>query len=161
MGRCAPEGIRVVHLNAAVRMCNARLPRYPSALFVVLTSLAPVTVFAQANPPDAPATPAATGPHAQPAPSVSAVRLTAPVTIDGKLDEDVWRTAAAATDFRQSQPDEGKPATQRTEVRFAYDDVALYVGARLLDSLGEKGVRTRLLRRDALTETDSDILQLI
>ena len=91
---------------------------------------------------------------------VGAVRLAAPVTIDGRLDEEVWRTAPVATDFRQSQPDEGKPATQRTEVRFAYDDQAIYVGARMFDTMGAKGVETRLLRRDAMTENDSDILQL-
>jgi len=91
---------------------------------------------------------------------VGAVRLTSPVTIDGRLDEEVWRTAPVATDFRQSQPDEGKPATQKTEVRFAYDDEAIYVGARMFDTMGGKGVHTRLLRRDAMTENDSDILQI-
>jgi hypothetical protein len=139
-------------------MRNARLPRHPSALVVVLLSFFPASIAAQATPP---ATPVAAGPHAQPAPAVGAVRLTSPVTVDGRLNEDVWRTAPAATEFRQSQPDEGKPATQRTEVRFAYDDGAIYVGARMFDTMGAKGVRTRLLRRDAMTENDSDILQLV
>ncbi|HEX2724147.1 MAG TPA: DUF5916 domain-containing protein, partial [Gemmatimonadaceae bacterium] len=100
------------------------------------------------------------GVHPQPAPVATAVRLTSGVTVDGKLDEEVWRTGPAMSEFRQSQPNEGKPATQRTEVRFAYDDQAIYVGARMFDSLGARGVVTRLLRRDALTENDSDILQL-
>jgi hypothetical protein len=138
-------------------MRNTRLPRHTSALVVVLVGFLPADIAAQAT---SPATPVAAGPHAQPAPSIGAVRLTSPVTVDGKLDEEVWRTAPAATEFRQSQPDEGKPATQRTEVRFAYDDQAIYVGARMFDSLGAKGVRTRLLRRDAMTENDSDILLL-
>ena len=102
----------------------------------------------------------AKGVHPQAAPVANAVRLTSAVSVDGKLDEEVWRTAPAITEFRQSQPDEGKPATQRTEVRFAYDDQAIYVGARMYDSMGGKGVVTRLLRRDALSENDSDILQL-
>ena len=96
--------------------------------------------------------------HKEIRPAIGAVRLTAPVTIDGRLDEEVWHTAPAATDFRQSQPDEGKPATQKTEVRFAYDDEAIYIGARMFDTMGAKGVHTRLLRRDAMTENDSDIL---
>ncbi len=100
----------------------------------------------------------AKGVHPTPAPSVRAVRLTAPVSIDGKLDEAVWQTPAPATDFRQSQPDEGKQATQKTEVRFAFDDDALYIGARMYDTEGAKGVRTRLMRRDAMTENDSDLL---
>jgi Domain of unknown function (DUF5916) len=102
----------------------------------------------------------AKGVHPQSAPTATAVRLTSGVTVDGKLDEEIWRTAPAITEFRQSQPDEGKPGTQRTEVRFAYDDEAVYIGARMFDSLGAKGVVTRLLRRDALAETDSDILQV-
>ncbi|HUF64761.1 MAG TPA: DUF5916 domain-containing protein [Gemmatimonadaceae bacterium] len=99
--------------------------------------------------------------HPTPAPAIEAVRLTQPVTVDGRLDEEVWRTAPAATEFRQSQPDEGDPATQRTEVRFAYDEGAIYVGARMFDSLGARGVQSRVLRRDALTESDSDFLQII
>ncbi|HEV3051330.1 MAG TPA: DUF5916 domain-containing protein, partial [Longimicrobium sp.] len=66
---------------------------------------------------------------------------------------------APATDFRQQQPNEGQPATQRTEVRFAYDDGALYVGARMYDSLGAAGVSRQLTRRDA--EVESDWIQLV
>jgi hypothetical protein len=99
--------------------------------------------------------------HPTPAPSVRAAQLTTSITIDGRLDEEVWRTAPAATEFRQSQPDEGAAATQRTEIRFAFDNAAVYVGARMYDSLGAAGVRTRPVRRDALTESDSDILQII
>lgn len=119
------------------------------ASFVVVASLIPAPVAAQGG-----------GVHPQAAPVANAVRLTSSVSVDGKLDEEVWRTAPAISDFRQSQPSEGKPATQRTEVRFAYDDQALYIGARMLDSLGGKGVVSRLLRRDALSETDSDIFQI-
>lgn len=99
------------------------------------------------------------GVHPTPAPAVTAVRLNAPVSIDGNLSEAVWQTPAPATDFRQSQPDEGKPATQKTEIRFAFDGAALYIGARMYDTDGAKGVRSRLLRRDALQENDSDLLQ--
>ena len=92
-------------------------------------------------------------------PQVQAVRRTGEVTIDGRLDEELWRTAPAATDFTQQDPNEGKPATERTEVRIAYDDEALYIGARMLDSLGARGVRTRLGRRDQ--GLDGDFLQLV
>ncbi|HWK90465.1 MAG TPA: DUF5916 domain-containing protein, partial [Longimicrobium sp.] len=49
---------------------------------------------------------------------------------------------------------EGQPATQRTEVRLAYDAEALYIGARMFDTEGRAGVRTRLARRDQGTEAD-------
>jgi hypothetical protein len=61
--------------------------------------------------------------------SIMAVRLTTEIELDGKLDEFAWIGAHAVTGFRQWQPDEGEPATQRTEVRFLFDDDALYVGA--------------------------------
>jgi uncharacterized protein DUF5916/cellulose/xylan binding protein with CBM9 domain len=97
--------------------------------------------------------------HPTPPPEVRAVSLQEPIRLDGNLDEAVWHTAPAAVDFRQSQPKEGEPATQRTEVRFAYDAAAIYVGARMYDDSGARGVRTRLVRRDA--NFDSDYLEVI
>ena len=65
----------------------------------------------------------------------------------------------AATGFIQQDPEEGQPATQRTEIRFAYDADALYVGARMLDSLGARGVHTQLTRRDQ--SRGGDYVQLV
>ncbi|HMC53754.1 MAG TPA: DUF5916 domain-containing protein [Gemmatimonadaceae bacterium] len=104
-------------------------------------------------------TPATNFGHAVAAPSAIAVKRANAVVLDGKLDDAAWKDAAAITDFTQSDPLEGKPPTQRTEVRFLYDDDALYVGARMYDSLGAKGVTTRLVRRDGTF--DSDYFQLI
>ncbi|HET7234485.1 MAG TPA: DUF5916 domain-containing protein [Longimicrobium sp.] len=86
--------------------------------------------------------------HDSNAPTVSAVARTVPVKVDGVLDEAIWSTAPAATGFRQQRPAEGQPSAERTEVRFAYDGDALYIGARMHDSLGAAGVRTSLTRRD-------------
>src|SRR6266705_1346961 len=97
--------------------------------------------------------------HPTPPPEVSAVPLREEIHLDGKLDEGVWRTAPAATGLRQAQPHEGELATQRTEVRFAFDGAALYVGARMYDDSGARGVRTRLVRRDA--DMHSDYLEVI
>jgi hypothetical protein len=54
-----------------------------------------------------------------------------PPVVDGRLDEGVWVAAPAASGFVQKQPEEGAPALDDTEVRFLYDDRALYVGARM------------------------------
>ena len=98
--------------------------------------------------------------HPTPPPEARAVPLEGgQIQLDGRLDEPVWRTAPAATDFRQSQPHEGQPATQRTEVRFAFDGAALYVGARMFDDHGAAGVQTRLVRRDG--SADADYLEVI
>jgi hypothetical protein len=80
-------------------------------------------------------------------------RASGPIHIDGKLDEPIWATARAATQFYQTAPHEGEPATERTDVRIAYDEDAIYIGARLLDS-DPRGVRGQLARRDAATEAD-------
>ncbi|HXF95339.1 MAG TPA: DUF5916 domain-containing protein [Gemmatimonadales bacterium] len=97
--------------------------------------------------------------HPTQPPEVRAVALQGEVRLDGRLDEEAWRLAPPASDFRQSRPHEGRPATQRTEVRFLYDAAALYVGARMYDDSGAGGVRTRLVRRDV--NPDSDYLELI
>jgi len=92
--------------------------------------------------------------HATPPPEVRAARLRGEITLDGRLDEPAWQTATPVTTFRQTQPAEGPPGTQRTEIRFLYDDDALYIGARMYDSLGARGVHTRLARRDDLLDPD-------
>jgi hypothetical protein len=99
--------------------------------------------------------------HPTPAVRITAVPASGTIDVDGRLDEGAWAAAAPATEFRQSQPNEGEAATQRTEVRFLYDDEALYVGARMYDSLGARGVRSRLVRRDQLSEGQSDQLSVI
>ncbi|MBM3776918.1 MAG: carbohydrate binding family 9 domain-containing protein [Acidimicrobiia bacterium] len=53
------------------------------------------------------------------------------IRVDGRLDDEAWSQAAPLTDFVQKEPDEGAPPRAPTEVRFAYDDDALYVAARM------------------------------
>lgn len=97
--------------------------------------------------------------HPTPPPAVGAIALKEAIHLDGVLDEPVWGSARVATGFRQLQPHEGQPAAERTEVRFAYDQEALYVGARMYDDDGAAGVQTRLVRRDAAM--NSDYLEVI
>ena len=65
-------------------------------------------------------TPAATvsapRPHDQ-APSAIAARRTGSVQIDGRLDEPAWQAATPITGFRQFDPQEGQPVSERTEAR--------------------------------------------
>jgi len=97
--------------------------------------------------------------HAVAVPRAIAVRRQSAIKLDGVLDEAAWQAAEPITHFTQFDPDEGKPASQRTEVRFLFDDDALYVGAKMYDSLGGRGVINRLVRRDA--NFDSDYFQLV
>jgi hypothetical protein len=84
---------------------------------------------------------------------VTATRLSAPVTVDGSLTEPVWQSAPAFTGFLQSTPLEGAPPSQPTEVRIAYDDDALYMGARCLDASPDS-IMARLTRRDVMVPAD-------
>ena len=43
--------------------------------------------------------------------TLTAVRATTPVTVDGVLDDAVWQSAPAADAFVQSDPREGFPAS--------------------------------------------------
>ncbi len=86
--------------------------------------------------------------------SVRAVRVTTPPRIDGVLDDDVWRLAEPATDFIQRDPEEGKPASERSEIRVLYDDEALYFGCVFYDS-DPAGILARMTRRDNEIESDN------
>jgi hypothetical protein len=56
-----------------------------------------------------------------------AFRVESPPVIDGRLDEPVWQSAKKAENFRQKGPEEGKPATERTEVLVLYDNNEIYI----------------------------------
>ena len=79
--------------------------------------------------------------------SVAVGRGAAPV-IDGRLDEPAWRSAALVEDLHQIQPIEYAAPSQRTEIRLYYDDDALYIGARMLDSQPE-AINANTLRQGA------------
>ncbi len=89
-------------------------------------------------------------------PLATAAPASGAITIDGKLDEAAWARAIPITDFHQQQPNEGAAPTQRTEVRILYDDRALYIGARMYDSLGPSGIRAPLARRDQLLDSNGN-----
>jgi Domain of unknown function (DUF5916)/Carbohydrate family 9 binding domain-like len=87
-------------------------------------------------------------------PVVQTIRATTPIVVDGQLNDEVWLRTPAATEFIQREPDEGKPATEATELRIAYDETALYVAARLKDREPARIAR-QLARRDQDAEADS------
>lgn len=65
---------------------------------------------------------------------LKAVRATAPVQVDGKLDEAEWKGAARVEEFIQFEPYLGEPAQEKTEAFFLYDDTYIYFGFRCYDS---------------------------
>jgi hypothetical protein len=59
-------------------------------------------------------------------PRVTPTRTDTPPRIDGVLDDPMWERAAHLTGFTQQAPNDGAPATERTDVYIAYDDDHLY-----------------------------------
>jgi hypothetical protein len=87
------------------------------------------------------------------------VRITGKITLDGILNDGTWLNAPPDSEFTQRDPDEGKQPTERTEMRIAYDDKAIYIGVRLFDSEPRKIVR-QLSRRDNSFDCDMFAVQL-
>ena len=92
---------------------------------------------------------------ARPAPTVRASRIEQPLRIDGRLDEESYRTTAAITDFVQQEPDEFKPATEKTEAWIFYDEDHIYISARNWETHPERRVANEM-RRDTAQLRQND-----
>src|SRR5688572_27872226 len=88
--------------------------------------------------------------------TVRAVRIAEPLRLDGRLDEEVYRSTLPIDGFLQQVPVEGAPATQPTEMWVFFDDERLYVAARCLDSQPDRIIANEL-RRDgnAIPQNDN------
>jgi len=67
--------------------------------------------------------------------------------IDADLSDPVWAKAAVLDDFPQSEPDAGRPATERTVVRILYDENNLYFAVYCYDRDPDK-IQVRSMTRD-------------
>ena len=94
--------------------------------------------------------------------SIAAVQLQPGegITLDGNVDEAVWQRATPATGFLQRDPDEGAPATERTEVFVVYTASDLYIGAILYDSEPD-GILAYQKQRDASLGTDDRFMWIL
>jgi len=117
-------------------------------LFLLFSQI-PGKVFAQPSPGD---DPAAGTFRANILPSLTIPRISSSVIIDGNLDEYMWQTAAVATNFSESFPEERAlpPIGVRTLV--AYDENNLYVAYIIEDD--PKDIRHHLSDRDQIWQDD-------
>ena len=83
----------------------------------------------------------------------------APV-LDGTLNDPLWQLAKPIDDFRQQEPFEGQPATERTEVRILYARDRVFFGVHCFDSNPSSILATEL-RRDASQDLDDHFEILI
>ena len=88
--------------------------------------------------------------------SVRATRYDGEVNIDGNLDEAVYRELTPISDFIQQIPDEGAPASERTEAWVFFDDDNLYVAARNYESVPEVDWVANEMRRDTFQLRTND-----
>ena len=65
--------------------------------------------------------------------TVRAVRVASGLRIDGRLDESAYESPSVS-DFLQQEPNEGRPATEKTEAWVFFDDNNIYVSARCWDT---------------------------
>jgi hypothetical protein len=105
-------------------------------LLVCTIAAVPVAAFAQAD-------------AGAPAPrTIQALRLGEAdvIRLDGLPDEAVWERVQPASGFLQRDPDNGDPATERTEVRIAYDADRLLLSVMCFDSEPERVLGNQMQR---------------
>jgi hypothetical protein len=90
----------------------------------------------------------------------AAVRISEKITVDGRLDEPAWERATPVGNFIQRRPRTGAPMTERTDVRFLYDDDNLYVSVFSFDS-DPAGIIVNSVQRDYQTQESDGVTVLI
>ncbi len=89
--------------------------------------------------------------------NIVAVRVATPPKIDGHPDEAIWKTAPVAGNFVEYSPRNGILPPLRTEIRFAYDDIALYILAVMFDPSPDS-ICKELGRRDQIEILNTDYI---
>ena len=79
---------------------------------------------------------------------VRAVKLDAPLVVDGRLDEPLYQTAPGVNALVQVAPNYGQPMTERTDLWVSYDNENIYVSCRCWDSAKPEEWTVNELRRD-------------
>jgi hypothetical protein len=133
-------------------------------LLVLILVLCPVIASAQnGGTPDEPPPPVApaTIVRANGRVVVRAIHLSAPLTIDGNLDEAVYRENQPADGFIQTVPANGKPVSERTEAWVMYDDQFIYISAKLYDSAPPEKWIANELRRDTSQLRQNDMFGVL
>ncbi len=87
-------------------------------------------------------------------------KITESPKIDGILNDIAWKDASVANNFFQFEPYNGKEPSLPTEVKVAYDNNAIYIGATLYDS-NPDSILKELSVRDAFDGANADLFAVI
>ncbi|QXD30701.1 hypothetical protein [Candidatus Pelagisphaera phototrophica] len=74
--------------------------------------------------------------------TVAVTQVTDRLTVDGVLDEAIWKEVPKIGELVQRQPDTGQAPTERTEATLLYDANNLYIGVVAYDSEPDKVIGT-------------------
>ncbi|MEM6647131.1 MAG: hypothetical protein AAF730_12860 [Bacteroidota bacterium] len=107
------------------------MPTLVRRLLVFAVFLSPALSFAQSSPAS---------------PEVTAVFVEDAPRIDGHLDDAAWQRIEPLTEFIQVWPEDGDAATERSEVKIAYDRDYLYFAFKFFDQNPEL-IRAKNLER--------------
>lgn len=97
-----------------------------------------------------------TGKYNLPPEKVNPVRVakfSASPVIDGRLDDEVWKSAQVLKDFFQTSPGDNTPASKPTEVMLGYDEKFLYIAFKCYDERDK--IRATVAKRDDVFGEDN------
>lgn len=89
-------------------------------------------------------------------PPIAIQRTTAPITLDGAVDDAAWQSAAMIDQFYETSPGDNIPAKVKTAAWFTYDDRYFYIGIRA-DDPEPRRIRAPFVDRDGVIGTDDNI----
>ena len=136
----------LVGLSVSPAMAQQEQRPAPVATLAAANIVAPELPFAFDGPPP-PSLPETMIRDDEGKTTVRAVRVPAALRIDGLLDEALYRTVTPISDFIQSEPTAGLPATEKTEVWISFDNEFVYVSMRASESQPDRMVVSEM-RRD-------------
>lgn len=86
---------------------------------------------------------------------VVANKTTEAISIDGELNETIWKNTEPATDFVSLEPKNGTPIPEefKTEVKIAYTNDAVYIAANLYDA-NPNLILKEIVERDDIGTSD-------
>ncbi|MAW88177.1 MAG: hypothetical protein CMJ42_16790 [Phyllobacteriaceae bacterium] len=117
-----------------------RFPRLLAGILLAVSLLFSSQIIAQRSNPD----------------TLVAYRIDKAIRLDGVLDEPAWKEAVHISNFTQVEPQEGLPASERTEVAVIYTETALYIGLWCYYK-DPKTIVAKFLERDFDVEADDII----
>ncbi|MDZ7266405.1 MAG: carbohydrate binding family 9 domain-containing protein [candidate division KSB1 bacterium] len=93
-------------------------------------------------------------------PQIAAQRITTPITVDGRLREKAWQKSRRLHRFIQREPNNGKPASEKTEVAILHDGRMLYFGIWCHDRQPAQ-LTAQKMQRDFDYDVDDNFIVII